>query len=177
MLFFPAHQWPAILSHLKLRPCTHCHRIGTLNAHGYLRGYGEGSDLIIRGRRLYCSNRGHKNGCGRTHALFLPDVLPTFSLMATLLWHFLCRLVAGSSRRSAFLFCFGEKNPRRAYWLWKRCVKVQSVLRSRLSLFCHPPPSQEKSPFIQVIQHLAHAFPQSPCPIASYQQHFQLAYL
>lgn len=177
MFFVPLELWPKLLSHLKLRPCPHCHTTGSLNAHGFLRGYGLGSTRTIRGKRIYCSNRGRRKGCGRTHSLFLPSFIPTFSTLAILLWNFLFLVLSGKSRRQAFLITFPSSNISRAYSLWKRCVKNQFSLRLALSTLCQPPISKKVTPWLQVLEHLHLAFPHSPCPITDFQTTSQLAFL
>lgn len=177
MFFIPIENWSCILSRLKLRPCPHCQSTGNLNAHGYLRGYGEGSTRIIRGRRIFCSNRGRNKGCGKTHSLTLPSILPSFQFLANILWQFLSLILLGNTMRHAFLKSFGYINTSRPYSLWKRCTMVQPQIRHRLTLLCHPPPSLQKNPFLQVIEHLTFAFPHSTCPISTYQEYFRFPFL
>lgn len=61
----------------KLYKCPHCHKIGFLNFHGCLKGYLENSRIhkFIRARRLYCSKRGLKQGCGKTTTIYLSKVI------------------------------------------------------------------------------------------------------
>ena len=50
---------------LKQWRCPHCGREGALIGHGWLRGYAEhGGEGVIRGRRVFCSNRFRRGGCG-----------------------------------------------------------------------------------------------------------------
>ncbi len=177
MFFVPFELWPKLLSGLKLRPCPHCRKPGSLNAHGFLRGYGLGSSRIIRGKRIFCSNRGRRKGCGRTHSLFLPNIIPTFSILAILLWSFLFLVLSGKSRRQAFRNTFPFKNISRAYSLWKRCLQSQINLRLALSTLCQPPLSTQVNPWLQVLEHLQLAFSHSPCPIGDFQTTTQLAFL
>ena len=177
MSFVPLELWPKLLSRLKHRPCPHCHTTGYLNAHGFLRGFGLGSSRIIRGKRIYCSNRGRRKGCGKTHSLFLPNFIPTFSILSSLLWNFLFLVLGGKTRRQAFKITFPSKNISRAYSFWKRCVKNQFNLRLILSTFCQPPRSTQVIPWLQVLEHLRLAFPLSPNPISDFQTTAQLAFL
>jgi len=56
-------------THLKSVSCPHCRAVDNLNRHGFLRGYAEeGSDRVVRCWRIFCSNRGRRRGCGRTHS-------------------------------------------------------------------------------------------------------------
>ena len=58
---------------LKVTPCPHCRAIGALIRHGYLRGYDEGNlrHKAVRARRIFCSNRGRRPGCGRTFSVWI----------------------------------------------------------------------------------------------------------
>ena len=160
---------------LKLRQCPHCRRSGNLNAHGYLRGYGEGnSSSAIRARRIYCSNRGRRIGCGKTHSYFHAQVIPRLSLTAKTLWTFLSFVLSGFSRRSAHQTSHAPGTPQR---IWARCLKVQGLLRRNLCLLAQPPPAVSATPFLQVVRHLMDAFPNSPCPVSAYQSAFQIPFL
>ena len=67
----PAEYEP-IRQHLKERACPWCRAVGCLIRHGFLRGYGAAAaERVQRGWRVFCSNRGRKQGCGRTFAILL----------------------------------------------------------------------------------------------------------
>ena len=166
-----AHPIPS----MKSKPCPHCKKTGNLNGHGYLRGYGDGVDnRAVRGRRIYCSNRGHRGGCGRTHSYFLASVIPKSSVSATAIWCFLSLILAGFSRRAAHRKSLAANTSRR---IWARCVKAQGTLRHNLCTLAQPPPTVFVVPFLQVIRHLVDAFPLASNPIAAYQSAFQSAFL
>lgn len=160
---------------LKLRPCPHCRQTGNLNAHGYLRGYGEGNNgNAVRARRIYCSNRGRRVGCGKTHSYFHAQVIPRLSLTATTLWSFLSFVLSGVSRNSAHQTSHAPGTPQRT---WARCVKAQGLLRRNLCLLAQPPPVPFVVPFLQAVRHLMDAFPNSLCPVSAYQSAFQTPFL
>jgi hypothetical protein len=165
----------AAMPSLKLRHCPHCKRSGNLNAHGYLRGYGEGNQgNAVRARRIYCSNRGRRLGCGKTHSYFHAQVIPRLSLTATTLWSFLFLVLSGVSRKTAHQTSLAPGSSQR---IWDRCIKAQGLLRRNLCLLAQPPPTLFVSPFLQVVRHLLDAFPDSPCPISAYQSAFQIPFL
>ncbi|PTY02982.1 hypothetical protein DB346_07675 [Verrucomicrobia bacterium LW23] len=78
---------------------------GYLNRHGYLRGYDveaqvvaeAGGDLasarMVRGWRVFCSNRRRRAGCGRTHPVLRAGVLWGRVATALLLWKFLLQML------------------------------------------------------------------------------------
>lgn len=176
MLFLPEDASKATpIQSLKLKPCPFCGHIGTLNAHGYLRGYGEGIDKAsVRGRRVFCSNRGRRGGCGRTHAYFLASVIPRASLAASTLWRFLYLILSGFSKRAAHARSNSLGTPQR---IWARCINAQSPIRFNLCSLAQPPPMLVKVPFLQVVRHLMDAFPNSLCPVSAYQSAFQISFL
>jgi len=55
--------------------------VGALIRHGYLRGYDDSSPQrrAVRARRLYCSNRQARRGCGRTLSVWCADKIRRLS--------------------------------------------------------------------------------------------------
>lgn len=89
---------------IKQARCPHCRRDGTLNAHGFLRGYAEsGSARIVRGRRFFCSSRraAHR-GCGRTFSVLLQHHVTGFTVSTVTLLAFVLAIVGGASRKVAW---------------------------------------------------------------------------
>src|SRR5271155_2199623 len=93
-----ADEWSAIAERLKQTPCPHCKAVGTLIRHGYLRGYDDSSPQrkTVRARRIFCSNRNARRGCGRAFSVWLADKIRRLSLTTRCLWRFLHHAVAGS---------------------------------------------------------------------------------
>lgn len=56
--------------------CPHCNAKETLCSHGFIHKLGHFSSKNLIGKRIYCSNRHQKNGCGRTFQLYLADFIP-----------------------------------------------------------------------------------------------------
>ncbi|MBU1913243.1 MAG: hypothetical protein KKB22_06915 [Candidatus Omnitrophica bacterium] len=149
--------------------------------HGYLYGYDENAfnKKIIRGRRIFCNNRKkHKPGCGRTFSVLAVNMLKNFSITADSLWQYLTGLLNITNKTNAFISLKFTLSISSAYRLWKRFSISQSRIRSYLVRLC-PPPECPDTPCagIQTISHLASAFPDSSCPIAAFQQRFQVSFL
>ncbi len=160
----------------KLHRCPHCERVGFLVGHGLLFGYAELSgDRIIRGRRLLCSNRHRRRGCGRTVSIFSSWVLPRFMVSAvTLFSFFLAALLGRSSRLAAWTSTIGEAlSVSTAYRLWRRLQGCQSRLRTRLCAIVPFGPSEETEPWSHLLEHFRSAFSDSTCPFSAYQLAFQ----
>ena len=84
-------EWSAIAERLKLTPCPHCKVVGTLIRHGFLRGFDESNPRrkTLRARRVFCSNRQARPGCGRTFSVWCADKIRRLSLTTGCLWRFL----------------------------------------------------------------------------------------
>jgi hypothetical protein len=92
-----------LLEH-KLAQCPHCRQTGALIGHGLLRGYAErSSERVVRGRRIFCSNRGLRPGCGRTFSVLLTMVLSGFLVRTLTLFCFVTAVLGGLTRRAAWL--------------------------------------------------------------------------
>jgi hypothetical protein len=145
-----------VLLGIKLLMCPHCRKTGTLIGHGFLRGYAEhGSQLLVRGRRFFCSDRGRRAGCGRTFSVKIQTVLSGFVVCTLTLWCFLQGVIAGLTRRAAWLreaACALSLSS--GYRLWRRLCAAQSALRARLCREAPAPPSSAREPLAQLCVHL-----------------------
>ena len=160
---------------LKLQACPHCGKTGTLNLHGHLYGYSDrdGSPNIPRGHRLFCNNRRHRPGCGKTVSLWLSHFLRGFLLTLHTLWLFLAGILAGRTKADAFRQAETILHPTAAYRIFRRMALAQGSLRATLARKIPPPePPQSASPLAATLAHLQAAFPHARCPPAEYQRLF-----
>ncbi len=167
-----AEEWSTLAERLKLTPCPHCKVVGALNRHGYLRGFDDTSprQKTVRARRVFCSNRHARPGCGRTFSVWCADKIRRLGLTANALWRFLLRAVADGVL-AAIRADDGHLCERTMQRLWKRFDQGQAKIRTALCGRCAPPelPAQPpRRPVAQVLAHLRAAFPE-PNPIAAFQ--------
>lgn len=172
-----AEEWSAIAERLKQTPCPHCKVVGTLIRHGYLCGFDESNPQrkTVRARRIYCSNRNARRGCGRTFSVWMADKIRRLSLTTRCLWRFLQRAVAGSIA-AAIRAVNCHLSDRTWQRIWKRFDQGQSKIRTALS-GRRPPPELPPElpakaahrPAAQVLAHLQAACPDADCPIAAFQ--------
>src|SRR5271163_4054304 len=88
-------EWTATAERLKLIPCPHCKAVGALIRHGFLYGFDDSSPhKTLRARRILCSNRNARPGCGRTFSVWTVNKIRRLGLTTGRLWHFLQRIVA-----------------------------------------------------------------------------------
>ena len=89
--FQSAEDQDPLADRLKLTPCPHCKNVGCLIFHGFLYGFDDHSPprKTVRARRLFCSNRHRRTGCGRTVSVWFADKIRRLSLSTGRLWRFL----------------------------------------------------------------------------------------
>jgi hypothetical protein len=167
-------EWTAMAERLKQTPCPHCKVVGMLIRHGFLRGYDDqrpAQKNSLRARRIFCSNRHQRRGCGHTFSVWLADKIRRLSLSTRMLWGFLqqaanARTIADAIRDTQCQGC-----DKTWYRLWKRFEVCRTRIRTQLLRRCPPPPLPESPrPAAQDIAHLAAAFPNADCPLAAYQR-------
>lgn len=165
---------------LKQMNCPHCKISGNLNLHGYLLGYDEKSccGKVIRGHRIFCSNRNKRRGCGRTFSILALNVLRKFIIRAQSFWRFLSNMAKGKNKRNALRSLNISFSSSSAYRLWKRFSLSQTKIRLRLLNLCKPPLLPHiRLAAIQTILHLKEAFRNASCPIQEFQYYFQAYFL
>lgn len=150
-----------------------------LNRHSILRGNdpAQASGQCVRGRRVFCSNRGRRGGCGKTFSLVLAEVLPRHTLTASLVWQWLVEVLAGFSLKAAAEKLRLPFALETVYRLGRQLRQHLDRLRTRLCRQCPPPPGTHAEPLLQTIAHLKIVFPGSRCPLAAFQLHFQRPFL
>lgn len=173
-----AEEWLALAERLKHTACPHCKVVGTLIRHGFLRGFDDSNPQrqTVRARRVFCSNRNARRGCGRTVSVWIAEKIRRLSLTTDCLWRFLQRAVGGSIR-TAIRTADCHLSARTWQRIWKRFDQGQSKIRTALSGRCPPPELPARSPAVpaqppaaHVLAHLQAAFPDAHCPIAAFQQ-------
>lgn len=166
--------WVAIAERLKQTPCPHCKTVGMLIRHGSLSGFEDRNTQrqMVRARRIFCSNRHRRPGCGRTFSIWIADKIRRLSLTASTLWKFLQRAVVGSIA-AAIRVADCHRSDRTWQRIWKRFDRCQSAIRTALSGRGPPPDFSVEPPCrpaaAQVLAHLVAAFPNADCPISAFQ--------
>jgi hypothetical protein len=176
-----ADDWTAIVERLKQTRCPHCKVVGTLIRHGCLYGFDESSPRreTLRARRIFCSNRNARPGCGRTFSIWLAHKVRRLSLTTDALWRFLQLAVAGSVLAASRAFD-GWLSVRTWQRIWQRFNQAQCHIRTALYARCPPPElpgplpaNPARQPAAQLLTHLQAAFADTPCPIAAFQRTMQ----
>jgi hypothetical protein len=151
----------------------------TLNRHSVLRGNDpvQTSGQAVRGRRVFCSNRGQRGGCGKTFSLVLADILPRHTLSASLVWRWLVEVLAGLSTKAAVEKLRLSFALETIYRLRRGLLRSLDLVRIRLFQEQSPPASTHPDPLLQTVEHLRAVFPDYECPPAAFQLRFQRPFL
>lgn len=160
-------------------PCRHCGQT-QLMSHGYQYKKQAGAEPMAVGKRVFCSNRNRRTGCGRTMRLYLDSTVRYLHYAGAQVVLFVFALMAGMTAQQAYCRATGTADPRRA-WRWLDRLHAQlSCYRS----LAHQPPLPDApvatrparwgllaSTFRQLAQH----FGEPLC--AQYQRHTQHSFL
>jgi len=121
-------------THPRPPECQHCHQSCAWVSHGFV--YKQRSIAVREpvGKRVLCSNRLGKAGCGRTVQLYLANEIPGRHYGAGALFLFLSALLTCATVNDAYRQVAGDKATRHG-WRWLTCLMGRlPVFRSQLSL-------------------------------------------
>ncbi len=161
---------------LKHIGCPFCRGIGNLNRHGVLKGFGDEQkrqEEVVRGFRVFCSNRGNRQGCGKTHSVLLAKYLYRHSVQTREVVLFFNGLLEGKSLERSWYdsvrFFYVETG--RA--IWRKFSRTHLGIRSRL--FKKQNISSQKEPRLVTWEGIQSDF-KSDDPLQDYQLYFQRAF-
>jgi hypothetical protein len=97
--------------------CKHCHQCNHMISHGFIYKQHASTEKEPIGKRLLCSSRYGRSGCGRTHQLYVAHRFPFLRYGAAQLLIFLASLLMGRSLEDAYEAATGQVEPRNA-WRW-----------------------------------------------------------
>ena len=98
--------------------CDDCQCFGQFVSHGFFYRHLSSQQITVAGKRVMCSSRGHRSGCGRTIRLYLAAQVPRLHYCAATLSIFICLVVAGRPIATAYQQATSQPDTRHAYrWL------------------------------------------------------------
>lgn len=98
--------------------CQHCQQSGQFVSHGFVYKVDSIDSSHVVGKRLLCSNRCGKSGCGHTLFLRLADQIPTLHYNTLHLCIFLYAMISGHTIAYAYTWATGACSHRNAFrWL------------------------------------------------------------
>lgn len=116
--------------------CPHCLKNDQFVSHGII--YKQRSIAVREavGKRIFCSNRYGRKGCGRTLQLYMAQAIPAMQYGAAHLFVFLSSLLVNLTVDAAYRQATGQSTSRHAWrWLTKlahRLSDFRSLLNARL---------------------------------------------
>lgn len=115
--------------------CVHCLKNDQFVSHGIVYKQRSIDCAEKVGKRIFCSNRYGRDGCGRTFQLTIADEIPCFRYGASHLFIFITALIANLNITEAYYKATGQLESRNAWrWLSRLMVKLseyRSFLRVR----------------------------------------------
>lgn len=126
--------------------CTHCKQAHQLISHGFIRKKRVGAEPEAVGKRVFCSNRNQRTGCGRTVQLYLDLTVRYLHHAGSCVVAFVLSLMAGMSIEHAYHHATGVATPRNAYRWLHRLYAQLSFYRS----LSHRLPLQDTDPIVAV---------------------------
>jgi hypothetical protein len=122
--------------------CAHCLQEHQLVSHGFIRKKQAGAEPEAVGKRVFCSNRKRRTGCGRTMQLYLDATVRYLHHAGSAVVAFMLSLIAGVSIHQAYTGATGAATGRHAYrWLDRLCAQL-----STYRALAWRPPSQAIAP-------------------------------
>jgi hypothetical protein len=122
--------------HTSTLQCQQCLKTGQFVSHGFIYKQRSLSVKEPVGKRILCSNRYGRSGCGRTVQLYIASELPSFRYGTAHLFVFLSSLLANFSVKQSYQKATRQPESRNA-WRWlnaltHKLIHYRSVLRVRL---------------------------------------------
>lgn len=112
---------------LDLKQCRHCQQTQQLVSHGFVRKKRLQEDPQMVGKRVYCSNRHGRTGCGRTMQLYLDSALRHAHHAGCAVVAFVLFVLAGVSIALAYMQATAAHSPRHAYrWLHRLYQQIST---------------------------------------------------
>ena len=130
------HQFTLELSqHQGSLQCDQCQASDQFVSHGFVYKYLHLGVKETVGKRILCSDRHGKSGCGKTFRLYLAKIIPAFTYTAAHLSIFLTYLIAGFTIQQSYQSATHTEDSRNAYrWLNKlesNLVNYRGFLKTR----------------------------------------------
>lgn len=167
--------------HKDVLHCLHCSKNDQFSSHGFV--YKQRSQTVKGkvGKRIFCSNRYGRSGCGRTFRLYVAKEFPCLQYGAAHLFVFLLALISHATVQHAYEKATGTEEPRNA-WRWinklqRKLIEYRCFLKRRTEEL-----GIQFSSRVRRLQILLPTVKQlfsllDDCPCAHYQMRHQLRFI
>ena len=161
--------------------CRHCGQSGQLVSHGFVYTDLSSVEKQPVGKRLFCSNRYGRSGCGKTLQLYVAHRCPLFRYGAVELMAFISLLILGLSVNTAYQEATNQQETRHG-WRWIKRLKMKLCdFRSVLTLpdkpylFSCSTRSRTRQLLLPTLQTLISKWGHNLC--SNFQVHCQLSFI
>jgi len=161
--------------------CVHCSKSDQFVSHGFI--YKQRSQTLKEpvGKRIFCSNRHGRSGCGRTFQLYIAREMPSLHYGCAQLFVFVSSLFLNLSVVKAYQQATAQSNTRNA-WRWlkqldRRLIDYREFLKVNVDNVMASFPTRTKplQILLPTLQRLFDTLGANPCP--NYQLHRQMPFL
>ncbi|MDF0606909.1 hypothetical protein HZU77_014835 [Neisseriaceae bacterium TC5R-5] len=128
--------------------CAHCQQTNQLISHGFIRKKRLSAEPQAVGKRVFCSNRNRRTGCGRTMQLYLDSTIRYLHHAGSRVAALVLSLIAGATIQQAYYQATRTSSPRHAD-RWLHRLRIQNSTYRRL---LHQPPLQDVAPIVAIIR-------------------------
>lgn len=132
--------------------CPHCGKSEHSVSHGYLYKQVSIDRREVVGKRILCSRRDGRSGCGRTRQWYLADVVPGRQYRLSVFIAFIRALLDGNAVEPAYLKAIGSSAQPRHAWRWLQSfLKQLPRWRTGLSLAAETLTIQSRSSILNIL--------------------------
>lgn len=156
--------------------CGHCSKSNQFVSHGVI--YKQRSSTLAEkvGKRIFCSNRSGRKGCGRTFQIYIASEIPSLRYGAAQLFIFITALLANLTLSEAYYQATGQNETRHA-WRWlARLTRQLSEYRTFLKVKMTSGFPSHNRLFIHLLPTLAQLFTPTKNGCSDYQIHQQKSF-
>ncbi len=107
--------------------CASCKTCGQFVSHGFCHKQHKFAATKTVGKRILCSKRSGRTGCGRTVQLYIASEVPRLHYDTAQLFAFITALLANRSITAAYEKAVGKPEPRHA-WRWFKKLTQQLIV-------------------------------------------------
>lgn len=178
-LFFPSHQALDIFTlqldlHRDDIACGHCGQSQFLISHGHVYQQLHGGKSEPVAKRVLCSNRYSRLGCGHSFRLYVAGRIPHLHYRPCVVACFFCALLAGLTVAAAWRNATGSLCARHAYRWLNRLNRQQAVFRGHAAPVDQSaqPPMRSSTRLTLLLQAIAPVFADlasGSCAVSCYQ--------
>lgn len=161
--------------------CQHCLKNDQFVSHGFIYKKQNQGEKQAVGKRIFCSNRSGRSGCGSTFQFYLSQEIPSLHYSTLELFIFLSSLLSSLTVQEAYEKATGTCDPRNAYrWLTKlqnKLMDYRCLLNTRTEPIIEIFKSKSKrfQLLLPTLQSLFLLMKEAPC--ADYQNLNQMSFI